>query len=173
MLGPKLRAWRQAERMTIAEFASRTGFSPSYISCIERGIVNPSLAALLKISSSIGLEPGYLFEGYNERSTAPSVVKRGERLTLLNPKTPFRYELLNTDLSYKKIEFLRIVMPVGSESAHDAIMHEGEEHAFVVKGRVECVIDGKGFILEPCWLCYIRTHPYLRSLLHEASYISY
>ena len=27
-------------------------------------------------------------------------------------------------------------------------MHDGEEHAFVLKGTVECIIGGKAFILE-------------------------
>jgi transcriptional regulator with XRE-family HTH domain len=50
-----LRAVREAQGLTLAELARRTGHSKGYWSLVERGRVRPSIGALRKAGEVLGL----------------------------------------------------------------------------------------------------------------------
>ncbi|EET84441.1 transcriptional regulator, XRE family [Clostridium carboxidivorans P7] len=60
MLGPKIREIRQEKGLTLNELADKTGLTASYLSQIERNIIDPSLSSLRKISLSLEV-PIYTF----------------------------------------------------------------------------------------------------------------
>jgi transcriptional regulator with XRE-family HTH domain len=114
MIGSKLRQSRQAKKLTIAQLAQKTGFSISYISSVEREHVNPSLSALIKITSILEVDPGFLFDGYSNRNHINQAVKANDRLRLVYPNSGFNYELLSRNPTTRKVEFLRLSIPVGA-----------------------------------------------------------
>lgn len=68
-IGSRIRALRQALRLTQAEVSERIGIDPSFYGQIERGANVPSLKTLFAIASALKIEPADLL---------PRV--RGERL---------------------------------------------------------------------------------------------
>lgn len=148
MIGDKLRLSRQTKKMTIAQLSEQTGFSSGYISSVERGHVNPSLSALLKISSALDLDTGVLFESRSHSNSAIQVVRKGERLTLVYPGSNFRYELLTRDLTMRKVEFIRVIIPVGKSSGTKPLTHDGEEYGLVLKGRIQLLLGDETYILH-------------------------
>ena len=52
--GEKIRALRTEKRMSLPELAQKTELSVSYLSEIERGTVNPSLATLQRVAGGLG-----------------------------------------------------------------------------------------------------------------------
>lgn len=64
-LGKHLRKLRKQQKINLIEFARLTGFSPSYVSSIERGLKKPEPSFVQKVSSVLQITPGYL-KSYNE-----------------------------------------------------------------------------------------------------------
>lgn len=71
-IGERLRTLRKAAGLRLADLAHQAGFSPSYISAIERGRVNPSIPALRKIAESLGQPLAVFFRSEaTRRRTGP------------------------------------------------------------------------------------------------------
>jgi len=47
--------------MSLRSLASRTDFSPSFISQVENGVVSPSIASMEKIAGALGVTLGEFF----------------------------------------------------------------------------------------------------------------
>ena len=148
MLADSLRSARQNKKMTIAALSKETGFSCGYISSVERGRVNPSLSALLKITSVLDINPGFLFGEETSSNHPVQIVRKNERLTVVYPGSNINYELLTRNLSTRKVEFLRITIPAGKRSGSNMLVHEGEEYGLVLKGKMQLIVGDEKFIME-------------------------
>src|SRR4051794_41479715 len=60
-LGERLRAIRRLRRRTLKEVASAAGISESFLSQLERGRTNATIATLQRLSAGPGLEGSRLF----------------------------------------------------------------------------------------------------------------
>lgn len=61
-VGAKLRAARQAQRLTLDVVAQQSNLTKGYISRVERDDTSPSVASLMSICQVLGLPLGQLFE---------------------------------------------------------------------------------------------------------------
>lgn len=57
LLGVNIRYYRQLREMTQEELAARADMERSYVSDLERGTRNPSVAALGRIADALDIEP--------------------------------------------------------------------------------------------------------------------
>lgn len=149
-IGEKIRKKRMASGVKLIDIAKLTGYSQSYISQIERGIVNPSVVALQKIADSFGLSTAYFFESDNPVITTndiTGIVRKIERKGLLYPGSNIIYQLLSPDLQ-GKIEFLMITAPPGSSTGDEPFIHEGQEWGVILKGTMEIWVKDVQYILE-------------------------
>src|SRR3954465_12236007 len=94
-LGERLRAIRQLRRKTLKSVASAAGLSESFVSQLERGRTNATIATLQRLSTALGIEVSDLFVSGAPRSRvlrrdARNYIAWGElgRKALLTPK-PF------------------------------------------------------------------------------------
>src|SRR5689334_5044811 len=95
-LGERLRAIRRLRRKTLKEVATAAGISESFLSQLERGRTNATIATLQRLSTALGIEVSDLF---TTSAARPHVLRResrefvawGElgRKAFLTPK-PFR-----------------------------------------------------------------------------------
>src|ERR1700756_1965849 len=72
-LGERLRAIRMLRRRTLKEIAGAAGISESFLSQLERGRTNATIATLQRLSSALGIEVSDLFTSTAER---PRVLRR-------------------------------------------------------------------------------------------------
>lgn len=155
-VGPRLRQQREQAALTIAEVAQRSGFSPGYISQIERDLANPSIAALKRIADAIGAPLGSLFVGVEESGPTAEdqadgqvrVVRASQRKMILYPGSQIRHQLLSPDLR-RKLEAIWFSAPPGTGSGEDPYQHEGEEIGIVLRGCAECWIGERTYTLGP------------------------
>lgn len=91
-IGPRLKAARQAQRLTLDELAAGCGITKGYLSKIERDHASASVATLVRICTALNIPVGSLFEnsaaGEVVRADAyPPISFGGERMTefLLTP----------------------------------------------------------------------------------------
>jgi transcriptional regulator with XRE-family HTH domain len=75
-VGERLRAIRQLRRKTLKEVAGAAGISESFLSQLERGRTNATIATLQRISTALAIEVSDLFTSGTSR---PHVLRRGSR----------------------------------------------------------------------------------------------
>src|SRR5215831_15189217 len=85
-IGERLRAERQRSGMTVREIARRVGVSPSLVSQIERGKVNPSVSTLWAMVTVLGLPMSELFsEPAPSPDAGAAVTARGDGSPVTTP----------------------------------------------------------------------------------------
>jgi transcriptional regulator with XRE-family HTH domain len=131
-LGERLRAIRQLRRKTLREVAAVAGVSESFLSQLERGRTNSTIATLQRLATALGIEVSDLFSTGEPR---PRVLRRearefvawGElgRKALLTPK-PFH----SLEIVVARFE------PGGSTGDEPYVHGDSEELLVVVEGDV-------------------------------------
>src|SRR3954471_6547885 len=70
-LGERLRAIRQLRRKTLKSVASAAGISESFLSQLERGRTNATIATLQRLATALGIEVSELFRASAPRPRVP------------------------------------------------------------------------------------------------------
>jgi transcriptional regulator with XRE-family HTH domain len=178
-LGRQLRRVRQDAGLSAREVARQLEVSPSFISQIETGRSQPSVATLYALAQLLDITIDELFGGPggsgsptdapvptdasrvadlhgHEHGTRPdeahariSVVRRGERATLRLQSGVCWEQLAAT--SDHDLNFMEVVYPVGSASTEDASMlrHQGYEYHHVQRGVLEVTVNFEVHTLGP------------------------
>lgn len=136
-LAQRIQELRRRRGLTLEQLAERTDLTQSVLSKVENFRVTPSLAALGRISSALGVTLSDLVSGIDEKRPLVIVPKR-ERQTVERdrPRSDIVYRALAHTQTAKLMEPLLLEVPPG-EPRKEALPHEGEEFIMVVKGTVE------------------------------------
>ena len=85
-IGARIRALRQALKLTQAELAERAGIDPSFYGQIERGVGVPSLRTLFAVAAVLRVEPAELLPKAAGRGPDPLMTEAlGSLLSRLKP----------------------------------------------------------------------------------------
>src|SRR3954467_2165973 len=131
-LGERLRAIRKLRRKTLKEIAGAAGLSESFLSQLERGRTNATIATLQRLSTALGIEVSDLFAASTNR---PSVLRRAARDFVA-------WGLLGRKafLTPKPFHSLEVVVarfePGGAPGGEPYTHGDSEELLVVVEGRV-------------------------------------
>jgi len=166
-LGPRLKTIRLASEKSLREVARRLDVSPSFLSQIENGKSQPSVATLYALARLLGVPVDTLFAPTFD-GDAPltpndeAVVNRGlinhptdawdeagARISLINQQnrsvltmdTRVRWERLAATHE-ADINFMEIVYEPGSGSnaSGELIEHDGYEYGYALDGEIEITI---------------------------------
>jgi transcriptional regulator with XRE-family HTH domain len=143
-LGERLRAIRQLRRKTLKDVATGAGVSESFLSQLERGRTNATIATLQRLSSALGIEVSDLFTSSAER---PRVLRREARefvawgelggKALLTPK-PFH-----------SLEVVVARFEAGGSTGDEPYTHgDSEELLVVLEGVVSLQLGSEVFELS-------------------------
>ncbi len=173
-LGQRLRAYREARRLSLRELARRLGISPSAVSQIETGKSRPSVSTLYAIVTELGISLDELFSGTNDATprAAQSVpdaagaekrdVQRSGRRKTIELETGVRWERL-TPHADPDADFLYVVYDVGGSSCQEdrLIRHAGREYGLVLSGTLEVTVGFETQVLGPGdSICFDSTQPH-------------
>lgn len=136
---------RKQLNMTLADLASATGFSISYLSKVERNQGNVTLDAIAKICSAFEMDlVNFLSLDFNKDTVH---VHKEDRKVIFNRDNIIKYELL-TRGQMKKIRGLLITLyPTDDfeKYARIASPHTTDEFAFIIEGEMLlAVVDKNG-----------------------------
>ena len=147
-LGARLRALRLGREWTLDELAGRAGLSKSYLSRLEEGERQPSIAALLSLSQAHGLPLASLFGGgASEESPRRGVVVRAGEATP-QQGNGLTYAPLSSLGRAASMQPIRV--RVSAERAGDEMyQHDGEEWLFVLSGTLRLALDDEALTLHP------------------------
>jgi transcriptional regulator with XRE-family HTH domain len=149
MDGNKVRMLRKKKSMTIDELSSKSGFTSSYISQVERNLIEPSLSALGRICKVLEISPYYFMDNDDDSVT---ITRKEDRQKLLisesnkeinyllpinsNKKTNFKFDIYET-----------IVNPDNWDSSN-FIMLESDKCVIIKKGTLLVKFNDKNEILQ-------------------------
>jgi transcriptional regulator with XRE-family HTH domain len=147
-IGQKIRDLRNEKGMTLGVLAEKIKVSPSLISQLERGGVNPSISLLKQIADAF-LAPlsSLLGEEEVKPEEIPHVMKEKERKTLTT-EGGVKFVLLsgNYDLG---CEFIYNEWPPGSSTGKEKYVHEGVESGLLLEGALEVELEDRACQLKP------------------------
>ena len=157
MLGKKIRHLRKSQKLKLNDVAEKSGLSVSYISQLERDLVEPSLSSLKKIASALNT-PVYLLIDDSEHDNI--VMKKEERPVMTFGNTDTRFEIVSTttqNLNFSpKMLMVQFTIPAGSEDSEDYITHSAEELIVLEKGKLEVTYGDAVYELEPGDSIYVQ-----------------
>ena len=170
-LGTRLKAVRQTAGLTLREMARRVNVSPSFISQIENGKAQPSVATLYAFSKLLNVSVDEFFEG-NEADAVAHTTKRSDkvspsdawhpseyanRVSVVHPSHRPRLDMAEgvvwerlAATPERGINFMEIVYAPGATSSAGGELqsHEGYEYGYVTQGVLEVTIGDEVFVLS-------------------------
>lgn len=159
LLGKRIREIRQKKGMTLNQLASQIDATASYISQVERNIIEPSLASLRRIAVVLEVP---LFTFLHEDAIDPVVVRKSERKKLTLPESSITYEFVTPMVADKKVmpkmEIIYFTLAPKSWTSDENINHEADECIFVIEGELEIYLEDKKYCLLAGDSIYIKEH---------------
>ena len=145
-VGQRLRALRKEHNLSQRELAKRAGVTNSTISLIESNSTNPSVGALKRIVDGIpiGMAEFFAFTP----AAARKVFYRADELTEIG-KGPISYRQVGETMVGRAIQLLRERYEPGADTGRIPLVHEGEEGAIVLSGRLEVSVGEERRVLGP------------------------
>ena len=141
-VGPRVKALREAEGLSLRDLAERSGVSAPMLSQVERGETSPTLQVAARIASGLQLRLSQLLR-LDEQDTV-TIVRPGERRA--GGTNGHRYEVLTPPLPGQRAEVSRHTLAPGAATGGpgDPPMHEpgARETTVVEAGELRLLIDG-------------------------------
>ena len=178
-VGLTIREERRKRDLTLEQLSQKTGLSKSFLSQIERGISEPSITSLKKISYVFGMSVVDLFtnethpnanhgrfplfvEGGGEKEQSyvhdVKVVRSDHRKTLSLPGASIVYELLTSDLR-RHLEAVYMKIDPGQTSGDEPMKDApGEKLCIVLKGSLEVKVGDEVHQLHDGDTIYFPAH---------------
>lgn len=143
--GARLKELRQRRGWTLQELAARSALSKAFLSRLESGDRQASIAAALTLSRIFDVSLASLFES-PARETSCTIVRAAEAAE--KTANGLKYAPLSQAGRFFNIQPMRVrISPVrrGNEHYH----HDGEEWIYVLSGKLTLSLAGKTYDLEP------------------------
>lgn len=145
MVGQKIRTVRKEKGFTLEVLATRTGLSKGLLSQVERGISQPSLESLWRISKALESNFSYFFEEIDHNYV--HIVRKEKRRQLVLPDSTGTYSLLSTGRN-ARIGMLEVKLQPGEETRDQLVQSEGEECLVVISGGIQVKMGEETFELN-------------------------
>lgn len=147
LTGDDIRALRKARGMTLANAAAAVGRSIGWLSQVERGRTDPSIADLRRIANLFDVPVSFFFRNLDAPAEERGIIVRAANHVALGTReSGLVEELLSPDIS-GEFEMIRSVFAAGAQS-DDIAARPSEEGGYVVSGELELWIDGRRFHLR-------------------------
>jgi transcriptional regulator with XRE-family HTH domain len=147
-LGKKIRTIRKGNGLTLKRMASACGLSSSFLSQVETGAVNPSLATVKAIADALNISLGQLFTEKPSGEGASACLTKPENRRTFTVDEGIKFQLLTRGIDVP-FEFLLNRFPPGSTFGEGFHTHEGTESALLLEGELKVETDGEVHHLKP------------------------
>jgi len=144
-ISEKLRPMRKSRKMTLKDVADRAGCTSAYISQLEKGRANPSIATLKRIASVFDVKIVDFFLDNEEDDEV--VVRKDQRKTMgFNLGYAIIESLMKTTENKRMQALCNRIRPGGGSNGE--YTHEGEEFGIVLVGELELTVGEKVYYVK-------------------------
>ena len=142
--GTALRELRQTRGWSLQELASRSGLSKTFLSRLETGDRQASIAAVLTLARIFGVSLASMFE--TQVASDPCLIIRANEVAPQTAGGLTYTPLSNAERFFNLQPILIVVSP--KRKGNDHFHHEGEEWLYVLSGRLTLSLAGKTYDLD-------------------------
>jgi transcriptional regulator with XRE-family HTH domain len=147
-IGRRLRSARLGAGLTLADVAARAGVSEGFLSKLERGHSNASIANLLQLTDAVGLGLDELFGGGTTPARTRLSVHRGQAPEFQEvAATGYLWRSLGGGGPLDRLEVFHLVFPAKARM-ETMVSHPGQEHCYVLSGEVRFFAGDEQFRLK-------------------------
>jgi transcriptional regulator with XRE-family HTH domain len=144
-LGARIRALRQARRLTLRVVADRAGVTESFLSQVERDVTSPSIATVGRIARSLDLSIAQLFA---EEYATGHVVRREARRRVAYPGLKAVDEFLTSNMAGRLQVIMSTIEP-GGGTGEEPYTHDSDEEVVVVlTGILDLWVGDEHYVLR-------------------------
>jgi transcriptional regulator with XRE-family HTH domain len=143
VIGKRIRDLRVQRGMSLRELADGIGLTPSGLSQIENGHVDPAVRTLRAISQTLNVP---IFHFFIDDRLDGIVVRRNQRRSITWPNRLATHELLTPDLQ-RKIEMVCTNLEPGASTSDEPVPHSGDECLLVLEGTAEIIVADRSYVL--------------------------
>lgn len=145
-IGSHIRSLRIRQNRTLQDLADASGLSKSMLSKIENDKAIPSVAALVKISSSLGVSVSGIME--SDETLSADFTSYSEAIqNITNTNKGYSIFPFASKFHNKKMQPFLFVAKRGEVKKHK-VTHEGEEFIYVLQGKMLLKIGSIEYSLE-------------------------
>lgn len=175
-IGPRLRRARLEKGISLRELARLSNVSASFLSQIENGKSQPSVATLFEFARQLDVPIDTLFESEQSDSNGASQTETKNQPAHPNPSRAWRNTAYANRISVihpthravleastgvqwerlaatpeKSVNFMKITYAPGTSStaSGELLTHEGYEYGYVIEGQFEVTVGDEIFTLTP------------------------
>lgn len=145
IVGGRLRDYRKRAGMTLKDVCTRAQLSEGFLSLLERGMTNASVASLQRITEVLGTTVAALYGSVPEPTTV-RLMRRHERPAMAFGNLGRKYLL--TPGQQEHLEIFQVSFEPGGSTGDELYAH-GSSHEvfFVMAGTFEVQVDDKTFLV--------------------------
>ncbi|MGA2585035.1 MAG: XRE family transcriptional regulator [Tepidisphaeraceae bacterium] len=142
-LGTRLAEMRSKRGWTLEEVSERSGLSKAYLSRLEGGSRQPSIAAVLTLARVFDVPMASLFG--SQRKDEPCIVVRGGAVPT-REGDGIKYTPLSIGSQFN-LEPIRLVVSAWRRG-NERFQHEGEEWLFVLSGKLRLLLGDREYAID-------------------------
>ncbi len=150
-LGARLRRLRRERGCTLQEVSEGSGLTPSFLSRLERGIVNISVGNLRKVAAFFGVPITFFFT--EEPRPCGFVVRADERIVQEDGREACRVSLLPREAAYLQAEIVTLA-PGAAETV--PLTASARALYYILEGELTCNLGGQSIRLGQGDVLYQR-----------------
>jgi transcriptional regulator with XRE-family HTH domain len=158
-IGKSIRALRGQTKVSLREIARRAGITPSLLSQIENGRVNPSVATLFRLAETLDVPVARFFapdDGIAASADAAPAESpaRPDRMLVRaadRPTLPLGAGIVWTSLTGVEqpgVRFVEVAYPPGARSANVMLRHGGRDFLVVIEGQIVVQLEFTNHVLD-------------------------
>jgi len=152
-IGKKIRELRKKAGFILQDLSDLTGLSKPLLSQIEKEVISPPIATLLKISKALNVNISFFFQD-GDREEKVVLVRRDESKVLDSryygrEESGYYYEALAYKKSKKYMEPFLVEFKKKKVEKLSYFSHEGEEFIYLLEGVLEFRTEDQHYVLYP------------------------
>jgi transcriptional regulator with XRE-family HTH domain len=152
-IGKTIRELRKKAGFVLQDLSDRTGLSKPLLSQIEKEIVSPPIATLLKISNALNVNIGFFFQDSSAEEKVVLVRKDESKVIdsryFGREESGYYYEALAYKKSKKYMEPFLVEFKRKKAEKLSYFSHEGEEFIYLLEGILEFRTEDEHYVLYP------------------------
>lgn len=147
-IGRRLKILREKKQLSLRALARQTGIAVSFLSALESGQNNVSVAKLKTILDSLGTNLGTFF-GQAPEPPAKVVYRKQELLEISGQGNGISFLEVAAGRPGRALQLLVERYKPGADTGSELYRHDAEEAGVVLKGTLELTVEDQVFELGP------------------------
>lgn len=154
-IGDRIRSARVQRNYSLNDLANKSRVSASTIHKIENYNMVPTVTTLLKIARGLGKDLHFFLDDADSRKDYVVIRKNEGTITRMRSQRSL-IRAISSKFDNTHLEVHHTTIEKGGNSAREDLVHDVEEVAICLKGRVEFVLGGERIVLGPLDSIHIR-----------------